>query len=282
LQPPCGHPATIAILFLSELETIMTQTQTIGPAVPGNRIFRLAAFLYGLVAYLVFFVAFLYAVGFVSGLVVPKTIDSGRVSSVAEALIVNLLLMTLFAVQHSVMARKQFKQWWTQYVPKPVERSTYVLFASLALILLFWQWRPIPTILWHIEEPEMAATITAISFGGWLTALSSTFLINHFELFGLHQVANNLSGVESPAPRFRTPLYYKFVRHPIYLGFIIAFWAAPTMSVGHLLFAAVTTAYIFVGIFLEERDLVEMFGDEYRRYRKRVSMLLPWRYLTKE
>jgi protein-S-isoprenylcysteine O-methyltransferase Ste14 len=282
LQPPCGHPATIAILFLSELETIMTQTQTIGPAVPGNRIFRLAAFLYGLVAYLVFFVAFLYAVGFVSSLVVPKTIDSGRVSSVAEALIVNLLLMTLFAVQHSVMARKQFKQWWTQYVPKPVERSTYVLFASLALILLFWQWRPMPTILWHIEEPEMAATITAISFGGWLTALSSTFLINHFELFGLHQVANNLSGVESPAPRFRTPLYYKFVRHPIYLGFIIAFWAAPTMSVGHLLFAAVTTAYIFVGIFLEERDLVEMFGDEYRRYRQRVSMLLPWRYLTKE
>jgi protein-S-isoprenylcysteine O-methyltransferase Ste14 len=260
----------------------MTQTQTIGPAVPGNRIFRLAAFLYGLVAYLVFFVAFLYAVGFVSGLVVPKTIDSGRVSSVAEALIVNLLLMTLFAVQHSVMARKQFKQWWTQYVPKPVERSTYVLFASLALILLFWQWRPMPTILWHIEEPEIAATITAISFGGWLMALSSTFLINHFELFGLHQVANNLGGVESPAPRFRTPLYYKFVRHPIYLGFIIAFWAAPTMSVGHLLFAAVTTAYIFVGIFLEERDLVEMFGDEYRRYRQRVSMLLPWRYLTKE
>jgi protein-S-isoprenylcysteine O-methyltransferase Ste14 len=281
LQPPCGHPATVAIL-LSELETIMTQTQTIGPAVPGNRIFRLAAFLYGLVAYLVFFVAFLYAVGFVSGLVVPKTIDSGRVSSVAEALIVNLLLMTLFAVQHSVMARKQFKQWWTHYVPKPVERSTYVLFASLALILLFWQWRPMPTILWHIEEPEIAATITAISFGGWLMALSSTFLINHFELFGLHQVANNLGGVESPAPRFRTPLYYKFVRHPIYLGFIIAFWATPTMSVGHLLFAAVTTAYIFVGIFLEERDLVEMFGDEYRRYRQRVSMLLPWRYLTKK
>jgi methanethiol S-methyltransferase len=260
----------------------MTQTQTIGPAVPGNRIFRLAAFLYGLVAYLVFFVAFLYAVGFVAGLVVPKTIDSGRVSSAAEALIVNLLLMTLFAVQHSLMARKQFKQWWTQYVPKPVERSTYVLFASLALILLFWQWRPMPGILWHVEEPEMAATITAISFGGWLMVLSSTFLINHFELFGLHQVANNLTGLESPAPRFRTPLYYKFVRHPIYLGFVIAFWAAPTMSVGHLLFAAVTTAYIFVGIFLEERDLVEMFGDEYRRYKQRVSMLLPWRYLTKE
>jgi methanethiol S-methyltransferase len=259
----------------------MTETQAINPAVPGNRIFRLAAFLYGLVAYLVFFVAFLYAIGFVSGLVVPKTIDTGRVSSVAEALVINLLLMTLFAVQHSVMARKRFKQWWTQYVPKPIERSTYVLFASLTLILLFWQWRPMPEILWHIEEPEMAVTIMAISFVGWLIVLSSTFLINHFELFGLHQVANNLTGLESPAPRFRTPLYYKLVRHPIYLGFVIAFWAAPTMSVGHLLFVAVTTAYIFVGIFLEERDLVEMFGDDYRRYKQRVSMLLPWRYLTK-
>jgi len=246
---------------LSELETI-TQTQTISPSVSGNRIFKLAAFLCGIVAYFVFFVAFLYAVGFVTGLVVPKTIDTGRVSSVAEALIVNFLLMTLFAVQHSLMARKQFKQWWTQYVPKPVERSTYVLFASLTLILLFWQWRPMPEILWHIEESEMTMTITAVSFVGWLMVLSSTFLINHFELFGLHQVANNLTGLESPAPRFRTPLYYKFVRHPIYLGFVIAFWAAPTMSAGHLLFAAVTTAYIFVGIFLEERDLVEMFSDE--------------------
>jgi methanethiol S-methyltransferase len=266
----------------SEPETIMTETHAISPDVPGNRIFRFAAFLYGLVAYLVFFVAFLYAVGFVAGRVVPKTIDDGPASPTAEALIINLLLMSLFAVQHSLMARKQFKQWWTQYVPKLVERSTYVLFASLTLILLFWQWRPMPEILWHVEKPAMAMTITALSFAGWLIALSSTFLINHFELFGLHQVANNLSGRETPAPRFRMPLYYKFVRHPIYLGFVIAFWAAPTMSAGHLLFAAVTTAYIFVGIFLEERDLVETFGDEYRRYKERVSMLLPWRYLTKQ
>jgi protein-S-isoprenylcysteine O-methyltransferase Ste14 len=254
----------------------MTQTQSISPAGPGHRIFRLAAFLYGVVAYLVFFVAFLYAVGFVEGLGVPKTIDSGEVAPIAEAIVINLLLMTLFAVQHSVMARKPFKEWWTQYVPKAVERSTYVLFASLTLILLFWQWRPMPATIWHIEEPEMAMTVMAVSFVGWLIVLSSTFLINHFELFGLHQVASNLTGSEAPAPRFRTPLFYKFVRHPIYLGFIVAFWAAATMTVGHLLFAAVTTAYIMVGILLEERDLVDIFGDDYRRYRDRVSMLVPW------
>jgi protein-S-isoprenylcysteine O-methyltransferase Ste14 len=158
----------------------MTETRTISPDVSGNRIFRFAAFLYGLVAYLVFFAAFLYAVGFVTGLLVPKTIDDGRATSVVQALIIDLLLMTLFAVQHSLMARRQFKQWWTQFVPKAVERSTYVLFASLTLILLFWQWRPMPEILWHIEEPEMAATIRVLSFGGWLVVLSSTFLINHF------------------------------------------------------------------------------------------------------
>ena len=162
-------------------------------------------------------------------------------------------------------------------MPKSVERSTYVLFASLTLILLFWQWRPMPALVWEISDPDVAATIATLSFGGWVIVFTSTFLINHVELFGLHQVANNLVGREMPAPRFRTPLYYKFVRHPIYLGFIIAFWAAPTMTVGHLLFAAVTTAYIFLGILLEERDLVDMFGDDYRRYKKRVSMLVPWR-----
>jgi protein-S-isoprenylcysteine O-methyltransferase Ste14 len=238
---------------------------------------RAIAFLYGLAAYLVFFVTILYAIGFVTGLVVPKTIDTGDVVPLMEAVIVNVLLMSLFAVQHSVMARKQFKRWWTQYVPAPVERSTYVLFASLALLLLFWQWRPIPTVLWQIDNPQAALAVTGLSFVGWLMVFFSTFLINHFELFGVHQVVNNLAGRAMPAPRFKTPVLYKVVRHPIYLGFIIAFWLAPTMTAGHLLFAAVTTAYIFVGIALEERDLVELFGDEYRRYRDRVAMIVPWR-----
>ena len=238
---------------------------------------KFIAFLYGLVAYLVFLFAFLYAIGFVSGLVVPKTIDTGPVVSSTEAVIVNLLLMSLFAVQHSVMARHQFKKWWMKYVPASVERSTYVLFASLALILLFWQWRPMPAVVWQITDPNVGMALMALSLFGWFLVLLSTFMISHFELFGLHQVVINLTGRELTAPQFKTPGLYKLVRHPIYLGFIIAFWAAPTMTMGHLLFAAVTTAYIFVGIFLEERDLVEFFGDDYRRYKKRVSMLIPWR-----
>jgi protein-S-isoprenylcysteine O-methyltransferase Ste14 len=255
----------------------MAETQFVGSAAPASRALRFTAFLYGAVAYFTFFFTILYAIGFVSGVVVPKAIDTGEPVSTVSALVKNLALMALFAVQHSVMARKPFKRWWTQYIPQPIERSTYVLFASLALLLLFWQWSPMPATVWHIEEPEIAAVITGLSFLGWVIVFTSTFLINHFELFGLHQVANNLVGREMPSPTFRTPLFYNFVRHPIYLGFIIAFWATPTMSVGHLLFATVTTAYIFVGIWLEERDLIDLFGEEYQAYRRRVSMLVPWR-----
>jgi protein-S-isoprenylcysteine O-methyltransferase Ste14 len=238
---------------------------------------RLVAFVYGLVSYVVFFVTFLYAIGFVSDLLVPKTIDSGVIGPMTDAVVVNVLLMSLFAIQHSVMARPQFKRWWTQFVPKSVERSTYVLLASLALVLLFWQWRPMPAVVWHIDNPQIAMAVLGLSFAGYLIVLTSTFLINHFELFGLRQVASNLARREIPDQRFRTPLYYRFVRHPLYLGFIIAFWAAPAMTMGRLLFAAVTTAYIVVGAMLEERDLVDLFGDQYRRYRERVPMLVPWR-----
>src|SRR4051812_23258884 len=234
-------------------------------------------FAYGVVAYIAFLGAFLYAIGFVTGIGVPKTIDTGPATPLTQALLIDILLMALFAIQHSVMARKPFKQWLTRYIPISVERSTYVLLASLVLILLFWQWRPIPAVVWQVTNPTLAMFLLALSLAGWLIVLLSTLLINHFELFGLQQVTHNLSGRTAAPPTFKMPGFYRFVRHPIYLGFIIAFWATPVMTVGHLLFAAVTTAYIFVGIFLEERDLVELFGDEYRRYRERVGMVIPHR-----
>ena len=259
------------------MSQIEHQVHSIAPEITGSRIFKFIAFLYGIAAYLVFFVTILYAIGFVMGIVVPKTIDTGTATPPFEAVIINLLLMALFAIQHSVMARQGFKTWWTQFVPKPVERSTYVLLASLSLLLLFWQWRPLPAVVWEVQNPDLAVTVVTLSFAGWVLVFTSTYMINHFELFGLHQVTNHLVGKEAEAPRFKTPLLYKFVRHPIYLGFIIAFWAAPVMTAGHLLFAAVTTLYIFVGIALEERDLVDLFGDDYRQYKQRVSMLIPWR-----
>lgn len=255
----------------------MSQVHTMGPDFSRSRLFKFIAFLYGMASYLIFFATILYTIGFVMGLVVPKTIDTGADTPGIRAIVVNLLLMALFAVQHSVMARKGFKAWWTQYVPRPIERSTYVLASSVCLLLLFWQWRAIPAVVWQIDDPDLAVAVAMLSLAGWVLVFLSTFLINHFELFGLSQVADHLVDRQAEPQRFRTPLLYKFVRHPLYLGFVIAVWAAPVMTVGHLLFSAVITAYILIGIHLEERDLVAAFGDQYREYSQRVSMLIPWR-----
>jgi protein-S-isoprenylcysteine O-methyltransferase Ste14 len=233
------------------------------------------AVLYGCVAYAVFFATFLYAVGFVGNLFVPKSVDSGSPASLFETLNVNLALLALFAVQHSVMARPAFKRWWTRIVPVSIERSTYVLLASAVLILLFWQWRPILTPVWTVTNDVTAALLQSFFWLGWGMVLLSTFLINHFELFGLRQVFARLLGRTLPQAQFRTPFLYQYTRHPLYLGFLIAFWSAPTMTAGHLLFAAGSSMYILLGIFLEERDLIDAFGDRYHRYRQDVHMLLP-------
>jgi protein-S-isoprenylcysteine O-methyltransferase Ste14 len=255
--------------------TIIAEPQITPTPASGGTLARLAALVYGAASYLIFLGTFLYAIGFVSGLIVPKTIDSGTTISPIKAIITNLILLSIFAVQHSGMARRGFKRVLTGVVPPVVERSTYVLCSSLALILVFALWQPIDLVVWSVDNPALAVSVSVLSAVGYLIVLYSTFLISHFELFGLKQVVMNFIGRALPAISFRTPGLYRIVRHPLYLGFIIAFWAAPTMTAGHLLFALVTTAYIFAGIALEERDLVATFGDEYRRYRARVAMLLP-------
>jgi len=235
----------------------------------------LVAVLYGVIAYGFTLVALLYLVGFVGNFVVPKSIDSGTAGPLLTSMVFDALLIGLFAIQHSVMARQSFKRWWTRVVPPSIERSTYVLFTSLTLLLLYWQWQPIPAPVWTVHNPAVAGGLDGTFWLGWVVLVASTCLLNHFELFGLSQVFARLFGKQLPDPKFRTPLLYRFVRHPIYLGVLLAVWATPSMTVGHLLFAGMITGYILIGIQLEERDLIKQFGDQYRRYRQRAAMLIP-------
>jgi len=235
----------------------------------------LVAAVYGLFCYIVFLASFLYAIGFIGDLVVPKTIDSVPSAAMPEAVAINLALLGLFAVQHSVMARQGFKAVWTRIVPRVVERSTYVLISSLLLGLICWKWQAIPTVVWDVSSPVFKTFLLALFALGWLILLFSTFMINHFDLFGLRQVYLRLRGLDYTPLSFTERALYKLVRHPIYLGFVIAFWATPHMSVAHLVFSVATTGYIFVGIFFEERDLMKYHSAEYGPYRARVPMLLP-------
>lgn len=238
----------------------------------------IVSFLYGVAAYAAGVAALVYLIGFCGGVPVPKSVDAGAAAPLAQALLVDLLLPGLFGVQHSVMARGAFKRWWTRMVPQPVERSTYVLATSLVLAFVFWQWRPIPgPVVWRIGNPAAAQLLWAIFWLGWALVLLSTFLINHFELFGLQQVFARLTGREMHASEFRTPLLYRYVRHPLYLGLLLGLWGVPVMTSGHLLFSMGLTSYIFIGIWFEERDLIAQFGERYRRYRAEVGMLLPGR-----
>jgi methanethiol S-methyltransferase len=226
------------------------------------------AFVYGVVAYLVFLVAFLYAIGFIGNFIVPKSIDSGQETTLGQALLVNALLMGLFAVQHSVMARPAFKKWWTGIIGPVIERSTYVLLSSLALFLMYWKWQPIPTVVWNVENQAATLILNGLFFTGWLIVLLSTFMINHFDL---------LRNQELRQVEFKKSFFYKIVRHPIMLGFIIAFWSTPVMTLGHLVFSITTTLYIIVAVrFFEERDLKNIHGKAYEEYQKEVPMLIPF------
>lgn len=236
---------------------------------------RILFFAYGTVSYLIFFGTFLYAIGFIGNFGVPRTLDGAATGPLAIGLAIDVALLTLFAVQHSVMARKWFKEWWTRIVPKPIERSTYVLFSSLALILLFVLWRPLGGVIWSVEDPAGRFVLRSLFAFGWGLVLFSTFLINHFDLFGLRQVWRHLLGQPQGGLTFTTPGPYKLVRHPLYVGWLFAFWMTPVMTAAHLLFSIATTAYILLAIQFEERDLVREHGETYEKYRQSVPMLIP-------
>jgi methanethiol S-methyltransferase len=242
---------------------------------------RVLILLYALVSYALFTLSFLYALGFVGNYVVPKSIDVGPSSNFTEAFVINSLLMSLFAIQHSVMARPAFKRWSARFLPAACQRSTYVLLSSLILLLLFWQWRPMPSVIWHTDG-IVALLLIAVHWLGWLIAFASTHMIDHFDLFGLRQALVAWRGTEMPRQSFRTPLLYKIVRHPLMLGFLLAFWATPEMTLGHLLFALANTAYILVALQFEERDLIAEFGATYQDYRRRVPMLLPRLFVRRQ
>ena len=239
---------------------------------------RILVSLYGVVSYIIFFLSFLYAIGFVGNLLVPKTIDSGDVTAIVPSLIINVVLLALFAIPHSVMARPAFKQWFTRYIPVAIERSTYVLVSSLLLFLLYWLWQPITGVIWNIESAVGSMILMGIFWVGWLIVLLSTFMTNHFDLFGLRQVYINFKGQEYSHLEFRMIGLYKLCRHPLMLGFIVAFWATPTMTTGHLLFSVATTAYIFIALQFEERDLLTFFGDTYKSYKEKVPMVFPYKW----
>lgn len=276
-----ASPAKIARLANAQLPAMATTSASRNRfrlVMPNSRmgiIMGFASLFYGVIVYLLSFGTLLYSIAFVGNLPVPKAIDTGATESVPIALAIDLALVALFAVQHSVMARPAFKRAWTRLVPQAVERSTYVLCTSAALLLLYWQWRPITGVVWSVTHPTAVVVLQAISWIGWGLVLLSTFLIDHFELFGLKQVYARLRDKPLSPPEFKTPSLYRFVRHPIYLGLLLAFWATPLMTLGHLLFAVANTGYILIGVSLEEHDLMKEFGTQYRRYREQVSMLVP-------
>jgi methanethiol S-methyltransferase len=236
---------------------------------------RLLIIVYGTLAYMTFPAAFIYSIGFLGDIGVPRTVDHGIAAPLGEALAVNSALLGLFAVQHSVMARPGFKRWWTRFVAPSVERSTYVLIASLVLFTVFWQWRTMPAVIWDVTSPLWRVVVWSMFWLGWVIALATSFMLSHFELFGLRQAYLAWRGKTNDDNRFRTPLLYRLVRHPLMVGFLIAFWSAPTMTAGRLLFAAATTGYILIAVRVEERDLVASLGTPYRDYQRRVPMFVP-------